>query len=74
MADVTYRPVCVFETTFPHDHRSDNSGIDDGPPLKTRKKAAPKSLEVMAMIRARAWATRRVKYGKRGNNGSYLRG
>ena len=50
-------------------------GLDCGVPNEVpRKKAAPKSPEVMRAIRAQAWATRRAKYGPRGNNGSYSRG
>lgn len=59
--------VCAFEMKWPHDHKPDNSGLDDGPDWPVRKKAAPKSPEVMAEIRARAWATRRMKYGECGN-------
>ena len=60
--------ICCGELTWNHDHRADNSGLDDGPPLDTpRKKAAPKSAEKTAAIRARAWATRREKYGQRGH-------
>jgi len=47
-------------------------GLDCGLDM-SRKKAAPKPAAEMADIRARAWATRRVKYGPRGNNGSYAR-
>lgn len=53
---------------FEHDHRPDGSGLDDGPPLyPTRKKAAPKPAEDVAEIRARAWETRRSKYGPHGH-------
>lgn len=47
-------------------------GLDCGIRLG-RKKPAPKSATEIADIRARAWATRRAKYGPRGNNGSYTR-
>lgn len=47
-------------------------GLDCGIDM-SRKKPAPKSAEENAEIRARAWATRRAKYGERGNNGSYRR-
>lgn len=61
-------PVCGFESTFQHDHQPDGSGLDDGIELQpARKKAAPKPPAVMAEIRARAWATRRAKYGDRGH-------
>jgi len=61
-------PVCGFESPFRHDHKPDNTGLDDGPHLHApRKKAASKPAEVMADIRARAWATRREKYGKYGH-------
>jgi hypothetical protein len=50
------------------DHRPDNTGLDDGPLLRTpRKKAAPKPAAVAAEIRSRAWATRRAKYGEHGH-------
>lgn len=61
-------PVCGVETTFQHDHKPDNTGLDDGPELHpARKKPPPKSPEAIADIRARAWATRRAKYGERGH-------
>ena len=60
-------PLCVSETTFQHDHKPDNTGIDDGPEMATRKKPAPKPTEKTAAIRAQAWETRRVKYGVHGN-------
>jgi hypothetical protein len=50
--------------TFPHDHKADKSGLDDGPYLPgraPRKKPPPKSREELAAIRARAWATRRAQ-------------
>lgn len=53
-----------------HDHKPDGSGLDDGPYLPgqaPRKKPAPKPADVMASVRARAWATRRAKYGQCGN-------
>ena len=60
--------LCEIETTFTHDHKLDNTGVDDGPDLnRPRKKAAPKPAAVTAEIRARAWATRRAKYGVRGH-------
>jgi hypothetical protein len=50
------------------DHKPDNSGIDDGPlRFPPRKKAAPKQPQELAAIRARAWATRRLKYGACGH-------
>lgn len=60
--------ICGGALTWAHDHRSDNSGLDDGPPLNTpRKHPAPKSRDEMRDIRARAWATRREKYGRYGH-------
>lgn len=47
-------------------------GLDCGIDM-SRKKPAPKSAEEMADIRARAWATRRSKYGEHGHCGSYRR-
>lgn len=59
---------CGVETTFVHDHRADNSGLDDGPPLHhVRKKATPKPASEIHEIRTRAWATRREKYGQYGH-------
>ena len=53
---------------FPHDHKPDLSGLDDGPYLiASRKKPAPKTPAEMSDIRARAWATRRAKYGRYGH-------
>lgn len=63
-------PTCKQPTGFEHDHKTDLSGLDDGPPLPghaPRKKAAPKSAEEMRDIRARAWQTRREKYGQYGH-------
>lgn len=45
-------------------------GLDCGvflPGEAPRKKAEPKSPEELAAIRAKAWATRREKYGKDGH-------
>lgn len=62
-------PVCGGALTWQHDHRDDNTGLDDGPPVNPeRRKPAPKSAEEYAAIRARAWATRRQKYGERGHS------
>lgn len=63
--------VCGQPLTWAHDHRDDLSGLDDGPPLPKRKKAAPKPADETARIRAEAWATRRARYGQRGHKGSY---
>lgn len=53
---------------YVHDHRPDLTGLDDGPPLHPkRKKPAPKSAAETRDIRARAWATRRSKYGEHGH-------
>lgn len=61
-------PTCACETTFPHDHKPDMSGLDDGPPLETpRRKPLPKSAAEFRAIRARAWQTRRAKYGPHGH-------
>ena len=59
---------CGGALTWQHDHRPDNTGLDDGPPLSGyTKRAAPKSPEMLSEIRARAWATRREKYGAHGH-------
>lgn len=60
--------VCGQALTWEHDHRPDNSGLDDGPPINPpRKKPAPKPADETRDIRARAWATRRQKYGQHGH-------
>lgn len=60
--------LCGGMLTWEHDHKPDESGLDDGVLLPgVRRKAAPKPPIVLAAIRARAWATRRVKYGVRGH-------
>lgn len=47
---------------LPADH------VDNGPSLRwERRKPAPKSTEELAEIRAKAWNTRRERYGKRGH-------
>ena len=49
---------------FPHDHKADATGLDDGPQLvRTRKKMVPKSRSEYAAIRVKAWATRRKLEG-----------
>lgn len=56
----------------PFDSRPDDSGLDDGPLLPgqaPRRKPPPKSPAELADIRARAWATRRAKYGPAGHAG-----
>ena len=65
--------VCGGALSWVHDHRMDNTGLDDGPPLPERKKPAPKPADETARIRAQAWATRRQRYGERGHSGSYTR-
>lgn len=60
--------VCGGQLTWLHDHRADNTGIDDGPPLSvSRKKMEAKSPDEYRDIRSRAWATRREKYGRFGH-------
>lgn len=59
---------CGGELSWPHDHQSNNSGLDDGPPFRLeRKKLAPKPDDEMRDIRMRAWATRRATHGPRGH-------
>lgn len=59
---------CGSLTTFVHDHKTDLTGLDDGPEMRPpRKKIEPKPPEVTADIRARAWTTRRQKYGQHGH-------
>jgi hypothetical protein len=60
--------VCGVTLRWDHDHRPDNSGLDDGPEIRpARKKAAPKPSDEIKSIRDRAWATRRQKYGEHGH-------
>jgi hypothetical protein len=52
------------------DHKPDGSGLDDGvwlPGQAPRKKPPAKDASEIAEIRARAWRTRREKYGKQGH-------
>lgn len=58
--------ICGAENGWRHDHRPDGSGIDDGPQIG-RKKPAPKSAFELGEIRAKAWETRREKFGPRGH-------
>ncbi len=61
-------PICCGALTWEHDHQPDNTGLDDGPPLRAeRKKPIPKSAEATKAIRSRAWETRRQKYGQYGH-------
>lgn len=63
-----YCATCGGELTWQHDHKPDNTGLDDGPPLhRERKKMEPKPADEVRDIRLRAWATRRAKYGERGH-------
>jgi hypothetical protein len=55
---------CGGVLAFLHDHKPDQSGLDDGPWLPERaprKKMEPKPPEVVREIRLRAWATRRAR-------------
>ena len=70
MTNEEHCEICGQVLSFAHDHKPDLSGLDDGPYLPghaPRKKAEPKAADEMADIRARAWATRREKYGKYGH-------
>lgn len=65
-----YCEKCGGIIAFPHDHRPDETGLDDGPWLPgcaPRKRPAPKPAEEITEIRCRAWATRRAKYGEHGH-------
>ena len=62
--------VCGAESEHDHDHRPDNTGLDDGPYLPghaPRKAMDRKPPEESSAIRAQAWATRRAKYGQHGH-------
>jgi hypothetical protein len=65
-----YCDVCGGVLFYAHDHRPDETGLDDGPWLPgraPRKKPPAKGPEEIASIRARAWATRRERYGRHGH-------
>lgn len=70
-------PACALncDGRFPAvpDCRPDLTGLDDGPDLPARKRPPAKTAAELAAIRARAWATRRARYGERGHSGSYRR-
>jgi hypothetical protein len=55
-----------------HGSECDGRGLHCGPD-QSRKKSTPKPASEMAAIRARAWETRRAKYGQQGHRGSYAR-
>lgn len=62
--------ICGQELSWPHDHKPDQSGLDDGPYLPgraPRKKPEPKTPDELTEIRLRAWETRRAKYGQYGH-------
>ncbi len=60
--------ICGALLNFEHDHRPDNSGLDDGPEIRpARKRPVAKDRDEVGAIRARAWATRRLKYGEHGH-------
>lgn len=65
-----YCTICGGVIAYPHDHRADETGLDDGPWLPgraPRKKPTPKTPDELTEIRRRAWATRRAKYGEHGH-------
>lgn len=57
--------ICGGPQKYKHDHKADNSGLDDGPPLKSERpytrRLPLKSADELAAIRKRAWETRRGK-------------
>ncbi len=62
--------ICSGELTWAHDHKPDESGLDDGvllPGCAHRKKPPAKSADEFNRIRGQAWATRRKKYGAAGH-------
>jgi hypothetical protein len=70
MSVETFEELVARNRAAPLDHKPDGSGLDDGPYLPgcaPRKKIDPKPAKEMADIRARAWATRRSRYGKWGH-------
>lgn len=69
-AGAGYCSVCGQVLGWQHDHKPDQSGIDDGPWLPgraPRKRPAPKPADEVSATRKRAWATRRAKYGQSGH-------
>ncbi len=61
---------CGQVNGWPHDHKPDGSGLDDGPWLPgraPRKRPARKQADELSEIRKRAWTTRREKYGAFGH-------
>lgn len=69
-SDTPYCEKCGGLLAWKHDHKDDETGLDDGPwlpGLKPRKKPALKSAVEMREIRKRAWETRRGKYGAHGH-------
>ncbi len=64
-------------TRRPCHHSADcpGTGLDCGPDQERHyvKRAVPKTAAELTEIRARAWITRRAKYGECGHHGSYLR-
>lgn len=63
-----YCAICGQALTWKHDHRADLSGLDDGPELyRTRKPGRAYSKDEWKGIRARAWTTRRERYGPSGH-------
>lgn len=62
--------VCGGVLGWAHDHKHDETGLDDGvwlPGHAPRKTPAPKSADEMKRIRAQAWDTRRKLLGPRGH-------
>lgn len=62
------------DETWPCVHGADcpGTGLDCGPDQR-RKQLKHKPAAEASEIRARAWETRRAKYGERGHSGSYSR-
>jgi hypothetical protein len=52
-----------------HDHREDQTGLDDGPYLPGRAPRKKRTADpaVVSAERKRAWKTRRANYGPRGH-------
>jgi len=62
--------ICGQVEGWVHDHKPDQSGLDDGPYLRghaPRKKPIPRPADEISLIRKQAWATRRAKYGPYGH-------
>lgn len=63
-------PTCGGFLSWRHDHKLDNSGLDDGPWLPGHAPRKKHDIDPVAfsVARKRAWETRRAKYGPMGHS------